>query len=246
MKRQDRFVFDPGGSTRVVGFPVAITNYPTEGLSSFRPDGEHIIIPGRYERDLIDWAAEICPHGQFVDCGAHVGSWTLIMATHFREVYAFEPQRLVFQQLCGNVALNGIENVFAYNVGLDRFAGEMTLHRPGVDRGAATARPELLANYPEIGPVTEEIVPVFPLDRYKGLLTDVGLVKIDVEGIELRVINGAVEMLIANDLPKMIVECWSHDWYRQEKAWLIERLHEIGYRVVSINGYTDVILAEKR
>jgi FkbM family methyltransferase len=246
VKRQDRYVFDPGGSARVAGFPSVITNYRPEDLSSYRPDGEHVIVPGRYERDLIDWAAEICPHTQFVDCGAHVGSWTLIMATHFHEVHAFEPQRLIFQQLCGNIALNGLENVFTYNVGLDGVAGQVRLHRPGVDRGAATARPQLLANYPDIGPVTEEIVPVFPLDRYKGLLVDVGLIKIDVEGLELRVVAGAQEMLQANGLPKMIIECWAHDWYQKDKQALVGFLLDTGYRVVPINGYADVILAEKR
>lgn len=75
---------------------------------------------------------------------------------------------------------------------------------------------------------------------YCDRLTDVGLVKIDVE---LRVIQAVGHQHL---LGAVIIECWSHDWYRMEKQWLTERLHEMGYRVVPINGYADVILAEKR
>ena len=34
------------------------------------------------------------------------------------KVYAFEPQRIVFQQFCANVFLNRLDNVHAYNIAL--------------------------------------------------------------------------------------------------------------------------------
>src|SRR5215467_3652989 len=107
------YVYMPDcGSVPIEGFPAAILNYRAEEVSH--------IVPGRYERDLVDWARELAPASQqFVDCGAHMGSWSLVMARHFREVHAFGPQRLLFQQLCGNAALNGLTNLFAYNTGLD-------------------------------------------------------------------------------------------------------------------------------
>ena len=69
--------------------------------------------------------------------------------------------------------------------------------------------------------------------------------KIDVEGLELRVLKGAVKVLQNNGLPKLLVECWSADWYRNDREQLLDFLDELGYRIVPIRGYADMLLAEK-
>lgn len=238
--RPRRYVHDPArGSTEISGFPTVILGYSAENTSH--------IVPGRYERDLVDWALQLAPKDkQFVDVGAHMGSWTLVMASHFREVHAFEPQRLIYQQLCGNVALNGLTNVFARNVGLDEAPGQLILQRPGVDRGSSTARVDVARRF-ELDRValSPETIDVVTLDSFAAVLTDVGLVRIDVEGLELRVLKGAMEILQDNDLPKLLVECGSAQWYRQDKDALLSFLDELGYRVISIAGYADMLLAEK-
>lgn len=230
-----------------MGFPTVILKYRAEDVGHYQPTGEHVIVPGRYERDLVDWAIQLAPGSQqFVDCGAHTGSWTIVMARHFREGHAFEPQRLIFQQLCGNLALNGFENVFAYNVGLDAAPGQLTLHRRGVDRGSSSGRPDVAARFEVDGVTTSlEIVPVVTIDGYVDVLNDVGLIKIDVEGLELRVLHGAAEV-IRRSRPKMLIECWSRDWYRKDKEELLLFLEAAGYRVVPIAGYVDMLLAEDR
>ncbi len=233
-----RYVYMPErGSVLVEGFPAAVLGYRAEEVSH--------IVPGRYERDLVDWACELAPATkQFVDCGAHMGSWSLVVARRFREVHAFEPQRLLFQQLCGNAALNGLTNVFAYNVGLDARPGQLTLHRPGVDRGSASARTDVASRFNAEGITTSpEIISVTPLDSYVDILNDVGLIKIDVEGLELRVLQGAIPILQRNR-PKLLIECWSHDWYREDKQRLLTFLGDLNYRVMPISGYADVLLAE--
>ncbi len=238
---QSRYIYMPTrGSVRVEGFPAAILSYRAEEVSH--------IVPGHYERNLVDWARELAPSSkQFVDCGAHMGSWSLVMAAHFREVHAFEPQRLVFQQLCGNAALNGLINVFAYNTGLDAVPGRLTLHRPGVDRGSSSAHPDVVARFQTDGIATsQEHISVATLDSFSEVLNDVGLIKIDVEGLELRVLQGAVNVLQQNKLPKVLFECWSTDWYRNAKRELLDFLDNLGYRVVPINGYSDILLAEPR
>lgn len=236
-----RYVFMPDrGSVLVEGFPATILGYRAEDVSH--------IVPGRYERDLVDWARELAPKSkQFVDCGAHMGSWSLVMAAHFREVHAFEPQRLIFQQLCGNAALNNLKNVFAYNTGLDAKTGQLTLHRPGVDRGSSSARESVIERFTVDGiPTSPESIPVTTLDSYLETLNDVGLIKIDVEGLELRVLQGATALLQKNALPTILIECWSHDWYQKDKNAVLQFLDDLGYRVLPINRYTDVLLAVVR
>ncbi len=238
--REARYVFMPGrGSLHVEGFPAAILGYRAEDVTH--------IVPGQYERNLVDWARELAPRSkQFIDCGAHMGSWSLVMATHFREVHAFEPQRLVFQQLCGNAALNGLTKLFAYNTGLDAEPGQLTLQRPGVDRGSSSARADVAARFTAEGiSLSPEVVPVATLDHFSAALNDVGLIKIDVEGLELRVLQGATNV-IRNNRPKMLIECWSNDWYQDDKNKLLGFLNVLDYRVVSVTGYADMMLAEAR
>jgi FkbM family methyltransferase len=249
-QRPGRYISVPDQvSIPIEGFPAVILGYRAEEAGLYRSSGEHVIIPGRYERDLIDWARELAPSSQqFVDCGAHAGSWSLLMTEHFREVHAFEPQRLLFQQLCGNAALNGITNLFAYNTGLDRQPGALTLHQSGVDRGSSSVRADIMERFATHGssvPIQEEHVQVITLDSLCETLDDVGLIKIDVEGLEQRVLQGAIAMLKQNDLPKMLIECWHHDWYQEEKRSLLQLLRSLGYRVVPVAGYADMLLAEK-
>jgi FkbM family methyltransferase len=235
------------GSIRIEGFPATILEYRAEEFSHYRTSGEHVIVPGRYERDLVEWARQFAPDNkQFVDCGAHTGSWSLVMATHFREVHAFEPQRLLFQQLCGNAALNGITNLFAYNTGLDSKPGQLTLHRHGVDRGSSSTRSDITKRFASDVSTSPEVISVTTLDSLSDTLNDVGLIKIDVEGLEHRVLQGAAALLLQNKLPTMLIECWSHDWYREDKRALLQFLDGIGYRVIPVTGYVDMLLAEKR
>lgn len=239
VSNEKRYVYMPGhGSVLVEGFPAVIVSYRAEEVSD--------IVPGRYERDLVDWAQELAPKSkQFIDCGAHMGSWSIVMATHFHEVHAFEPQRLLFQQLCGNAALNGLNNVFVYNTGLDVEPGRVTLHRPGVDRGSSSARPDVVDRlFTQSGiPISPEVVSVTTLNTFSEVLNNVGLIKIDVEGLELRVLRGAVEILRQNNLPKMLIECWAHDWYRKDKEEVLQFLEDLGYRVEPVNRYADMLLA---
>ena len=237
--KMTRYIYDPArGSSQIMGSPAVILGYSADATTH--------IVPGCYERDLVDWAIQFAsPEKQFVDIGAHMGSWTLVLAEHFREVHAFEPQRLIYQQLCGNAALNGLTNVFAHNVGLDVAPTRLTLQRPGVDRGSSSARPEVADQFIEQGvALSAETIDVVPLDSFANVLTSVGLVKIDVEGLELRVLMGALQVLRNNELPRLFVECWSAEWYREDKEKLLSFLEDLGYQIVRIRGYDDMLLAE--
>jgi hypothetical protein len=57
------------------------------------------------------------PESNVVEVGANLGLHTVPlakMATKGR-IISFEPQRIIFQMLCGNIAVNDLTNVFAFN-----------------------------------------------------------------------------------------------------------------------------------
>ena len=112
-------------------------------------------------------------------------------------VWAFEPQRIVFQTLCANLAVNSIPNVAARHMAVGNAPG--TIIVPVLD----IARENNFGGL-ELGQFTSgEPVPVITLDSLN--LPRCDFLKIDVEGMEKPVIEGAAAT-IARCQPVMYVE----------------------------------------
>jgi FkbM family methyltransferase len=125
-----------------------------------------------------------------VEVGANIGTHTVFFAKAVGVagmVLAFEPQRIVFQTLCGNLALNSLTNVHCYSVGLGEAPGFAQI--PVLDY-----RQPLNFGGVSLGQVaTGEQVQIATLDSFA--LPRCRLLKIDVEGMELAVLKGAVETI---------------------------------------------------
>jgi FkbM family methyltransferase len=129
---------------------------------------------------------------------------------------AIEPQRVIFQLLCANVALNSLFNVRTYHAAAGRAAG--TLIVPALDYATED-------NFGGISlgqATTGEDVPVIPLDSL--VLPAVHVLKIDVEGMEAEVLAGA-RQLIAHHRPILYLE----NDQREKSPALIRLLGELGY-----------------
>ncbi len=129
----------------------------------------------------------IGPGNVVVDVGAHIGCHTLFFARCVDDgghVHAFEPQRILFQTLCGNVAINSLRNVTCYPFALGAQPG--TGFMPRVDYLASH---NAGMAHVEAGSGGTEAVPVRTLDSM--LLPRCDLIKIDVEGMEKSVLEGA-------------------------------------------------------
>ncbi len=147
---------------------------------------------GEWCETELDLLLRFCRHGDVVvDVGANIGSHTLAFAKAVGdsgEVVALEPQRIPFQMLSGNVALNGLCNVRVLQQGAgDRSGRAMVPLVSGKDPhnwGAVSLGDEGSPG---------ETVDVVPVD---GLgLRSCRLIKIDVEGMEPQVIRGAANAI---------------------------------------------------
>ena len=133
-----------------------------------------------------------------VEAGANVGAHTLFLArkvgpTGF--VFAMEPQRIVFQTLCGNLALNSITNVAALHVAVGSAAGRIIV--PRLDYATANNFGGLgLGRYEQGEAVGVITIDSLGLDRCH-------LIKADVEGMEEEVLRGA-EQTIARCRPILV------------------------------------------
>lgn len=161
--------------------------------------------------------------GAIVEVGANIGTHTIplarLAAEQKRKVFAFEPQPVIFQNMCANLALNGIGNVTALPFACG--ARREILHFPPQDYFAE-------GNFGGVsmGRGGEGVaVTCVTLDEILAG-QPVSLMKLDVEGMELEVFKGA-EKTIAASRPYLYAE---ND--RQEKSRaLIEWLWAREYRV---------------
>jgi FkbM family methyltransferase len=170
----------------------------------------------------------LSPGDVVVDVGANIGTHAVFFAkavTDTGVVVAFEPQRLVFQTLCGNVALNGLTNVTCFCAAVGDLRGQLTF--PMVD-------PRQTFNFGAVSASGEgngEIVDVIPIDELG--LRRCALIKVDVEGMEAKVIAGAKET-IARCRPALFLE---NDTVERSRG-VLEAVEGIGYKAFwQVAGY---------
>ena len=130
-----------------------------------------------------------------IDVGTSYGAYTLTAAALGAKVYCFEPEITVYNDLVKNIELNKF-NCTAYNLALwsEPTLVDMKVYAPHWPEHTITSkyRAETLDN-------------IFMCQN----ISKIDWLKIDVEGVEEHVINGAKE-LISKFKPKLIVEC--HDF----------------------------------
>lgn len=185
-----------------------------------------------------------------IDAGANLGAFALPVARHLDasggRVYSFEPQRIVFQQLCANVMINSLGNVFAHNVALGDdhgmieipeldFSNSFNIGGLSVDpafRDRIFADAEKGINIKNVvdGRYGNYKVRKIPLDSLE-LFENVRFIKVDIEGWELEFFRGAVETLRRNNFPPIVFELWPFEWYREKGKETVGFLEHLGYRL---------------
>lgn len=146
--------------------------------------------------DSSDYLLDYLENSEVIlDIGANIGQTSFnIIVTQQKKglnpiVYAFEPYPRTFKKLETNKTLNSAVSVKTYNLGLGRKKGmlHMTQHSP-LNSGGFRMTDESDNSIS---------VPVISLDEFvsENQLTKIDFIKIDVEGFEVQVLEGALETL---------------------------------------------------
>lgn len=163
------------------------------------------------DEDTVNAMKSMLPEdGVMIDCGANIGSFTLVAARHCPrgQVHAFEPSKAHLARLEHNLRLNGFKNVLLNPVGLSDESSGGTLYVPNAvgemnNTGGATM---FRGGLPPAGWDPEQIQLV-RLDDYveKAGIQRVDVIKIDIEGAELKALAGGRRM-IERLRPKVLME----------------------------------------
>lgn len=192
------------------------------------------------------------PDFNVIDVGANIGFLTLNFATRCREgkTYSFEPDSETFLKLKVNVTLNQLKNVRLFRTAIGSRAGEGQLYKlyqsnPGANR--------ILTHGPEVA-VPSETVEISSLDDLdsQGCFGSVEFIKIDVEGFELFVLEGA-RKLISRCKPVLFIELVDQNLKLQgcSSTSLLGYIMRLGYLILdartmkplekSEEYYTDIL-----
>jgi FkbM family methyltransferase len=177
---------------------------------------------GEFSQGEVDLFSHFIQRGAIVlDVGANIGAHTVPLAQLVGPeglVVAFEPQPVLHQILCANLAVNSIPNVRTYAIALGNNHGSCMI--PVLDYAASNNFGGI-----EMDSVTDgESVPLGMLDDFG--LSRVDFIKLDVEGFESQVLEGGAAT-IELCRPVMYVE----NDRKQKSPELIKRLFDMGYRL---------------
>jgi FkbM family methyltransferase len=192
--------------------------------------------PKSAEREL-SYLDKIIPDDAVtVDVGANCGLYTRRLARLSRQVHAFEPS----QQMARLLRRTSARNVRIHEIALSDHDGDAELFIPQGEDGLVHGLASLEARVGSSGRSISAHVPIARLDAV--IHQDVAFVKVDVEGHELNVLNGAVD-LVERCQPVFLVE--AEDRHRAEATRSVfEFFREKAYRGFFLKD-NDVIAVEQ-
>lgn len=202
-----------------------------------------IALLGSFEPKVRNACAAFARSGAVVlDVGANVGALSLPLAEMVGDagrVHAFEPTRRGVERLRANLALN------------PRLAARVSVHQAFLGRNEGRTPREIRAQWPVVGsaagrgehggaPCGTDGARATSLDALwrEGEFSSIDLVKMDVDGYESEVLEGATALL-RHARPPIVMELApaAHDEIGPRRfGRMLELLRDLGYRIRTLRG----------
>lgn len=163
-----------------------------------------------------------------IDIGTEDGNYAMLL--DFNHNYCFEPNKRSSCLLYANMYLKDkVDNTDVYNIALSEKEGTIKFDGFCCEKSGCTYKTHLRSSYYE--------VETKPLDFFN--FKNVGLIKIDVEGYEEKVIRGSLLTIISNNYPPILFECWDVDKFgmtQDKHDSLFNLLKTLGYEIFEYWG----------
>lgn len=171
------------------------------------------------------------PGDTVIDVGANLGFMSVLFAQLVGptgNVFALEPSRRAFEKLEYTIQINEVDRIVKpICKGCGANSDTQFLHHITPSSGNSSLVPQN-----EMAGGHTEKIEIETLDNLMpDLFTDrVDLLKIDTEGFEIQVLQGAIDLLI-RDQPTIYIELSTE--YSESSRKSVELLHDLGYRFES-------------
>ncbi len=191
--------------------------------------------------EKVNFAVQVCKNSPknsiALDIGANFGTYSLAMAgalvDNGGKVYSFEAQRIIYYMLCGSVSINSIENCYPHfacvgnsneKVSIPKFNYSAIMNFGSIEFGSDIQQEQLH----QLRGSSDEKVQQIKIDDLN--LQNVCYSKIDVEGMEIQVLLGALKTL-ADSRPVLQIEI-----IKTNPNEIISTLTPLGYKIYSLTG----------
>jgi FkbM family methyltransferase len=159
-----------------------------------------------------------------IDCGSNVGVSILYFKKLFPQgkIIGFEPDHESFKLLEKNVNENNLQNVTLYNIAVHSTGGEMSLYRAAGNR---------MPNMSLISTADKPFGQTVAVNRLSGFISQpVDLLKIDVEGSEISIIDDLIMQSKMHLVQNMIIEYHPQITHVSPEAF-VKKLESCGFGV---------------
>jgi FkbM family methyltransferase len=187
-----------------------------------------------YEKELTIIRKFSDKNKEAIDIGVYRGVYSYELAKYYKLVHSFEPNPLIYPYLKKNLT-KIIKNIKLYNVALSEEIGEVNLRIPNRTNSLFHNNVEELY---KLGCATihnENIFKKYNEFKVKKNKLDnlivsnnIGFIKIDVEGHELEVINGGINIITANK-PILLIEI-EEKHTKKNINETINKINKLGYK----------------
>jgi FkbM family methyltransferase len=163
-----------------------------------------------------------------LEVGANIGYYALMESRICKKVYAAEPHPGNFQRLQENIALNGYDNIEAFNIGFGEADAPLAMNCSELSnwhscKDATTGAPGVIE------------VDGMRIDSFVENRQTPTFIKMDVEGFELQVLRGAEKTLSALD--RLFIEIHGDILAADEIREVLDRIAHAGLRSSLIIQY---------
>lgn len=197
--------------------------------------GTRIALHGYYERNYLDVVSGFLSEkgyidggDDFIDIGANIGNHSLYFANKFRKVISIEASPSIYKVLSVNSCL--APNIYPMNIALGNVNGTVAIRVCRFNRGGS----KIVKEESLLEGLESENVDVCRIDDLQIDLSNVAVVKIDVEDMESEVLKGGWKFF-SSIRPVVLFEQQPNEFRDGKPSATLQLLQELNYDIYYIH-----------